>query len=776
MAKKKRDRGLKLTGSKNWTSVYDNSHKPDYSKSNQLNDLLKWYEQQTLSSVRCSPRETRDQMRMLDMDELWLKRRTEAIKKTMPEICKLATKICPTVPGQFYIEEDWGQVNYAPITSYDGIDNRLDLTMGAAIWMLDQIKANGHMDSAICELPKMADIPDEVFDHVNIYDAVHSVDVIESMMAAIRYRNRDCVIPEKYDKYREEQPGKTFADIVTVLKKQHQKVPSRLLFESLLGMVGKEKIDAAVKLYKNKLYEWITLYFKARAVLREEEVEWEQRKNRLMDGCSRNPYITTYVNDKPVRQLPFAKGMTQGATALETFQKNLSTFDPYMNPEFLRDEIEEIDKQFHAMTSRVEDLVFAVGDVSRNMETTLRESHGDRIADIMCNFKIEDPYAMCFAMMYEFDSGRDLPWLYFPGNAVAEHVRLHLPWTRYMRVDPVIENDYAAWLSDDDEETNDCESSVKGNGAKISALPDMFDIKYVCHAKGDDVEQDVSYQANLAQILYGFTGGILPRNFSRYYNAIGDMLTLGIKDEATIKQMLYCIMLLGESQFKADDESLRMSYEDDYDDKFDACRADEADDIIDEALYQPEEANKEPEKTAEQYEAEIKALKKELDLQKQQAYEATRAKRDLQGKYDALVEQNDFERKELAELREVVYNIEQQQTSGKPVQEEEITFPYTVKHTIVVFGGHDTWAKAIKPMFDGDIRFIFRDKLPDDNLIRHADMVWVQTNCISHPNHWKISRAAQASKVPVHHFAFASAEKCARQIIEADKALDSTNQ
>ncbi|MGN1137498.1 MAG: hypothetical protein ACI4SF_14920, partial [Oscillospiraceae bacterium] len=77
------------------------------------------------------------------------------------------------------------------------------------------------------------------------------------------------------------------------------------------------------------------------------------------------------------------------------------------------------------------------------------------------------------------------------------------------------------------------------------------------------------------------------------------------------------------------------------------------------------------------------------------------------------------------------------------------------------------WLKAIKPMLP-NVKFIDPYTKPDANLIRHADVVWMQTNAMPHSFYGKIMEIVRQRKIPVKYFAYASADKCAKQLAEDD--------
>ena len=82
---------------------------------------------------------------------------------------------------------------------------------------------------------------------------------------------------------------------------------------------------------------------------------------------------------------------------------------------------------------------------------------------------------------------------------------------------------------------------------------------------------------------------------------------------------------------------------------------------------------------------------------------------------------------------------------------------------MVVFGGHDTWRKAVRPLLPG-ARFYDREVLPDLNAIRGTDVVWLQVNALSHKYYYRIIDAARKHDIPVRYFGSASAKKCAVQL------------
>lgn len=61
------------------------------------------------------------------------------------------------------------------------------------------------------------------------------------------------------------------------------------------------------------------------------------------------------------------------------------------------------------------------------------------------------------------------------------------------------------------------------------------------------------------------------------------------------------------------------------------------------------------------------------------------------------------------------------------------------------------------------------NELPNADTIRNADAVWIQTNALSHSYFYKIINTAREYKIPVRYFGYASARKCAEEIVEYEK-------
>lgn len=153
---------------------------------------------------------------------------------------------------------------------------------------------------------------------------------------------------------------------------------------------------------------------------------------------------------------------------------------------------------------------------------------------------------------------------------------------------------------------------------------------------------------------------------------------------------------------------------------------------------------------SEELTSQITALQNENSQLKSCLYEAEKQARDSRKLQDSMEQQAKLDRQELADLRELVFH-QQENLYFDETPAPDISFPYNTKRKIVVFGGHETWAKEMKPKLP-NVRFIDREMVPNVDIIRRADTIWIQTNAIAHPFYYKITDEARKYGIPVRYF------------------------
>ena len=67
-----------------------------------------------------------------------------------------------------------------------------------------------------------------------------------------------------------------------------------------------------------------------------------------------------------------------------------------------------------------------------------------------------------------------------------------------------------------------------------------------------------------------------------------------------------------------------------------------------------------------------------------------------------------------------------------------------------------------------DVRFL-RDDISSPEIIKRADVAWIQTNCIGHKSYNIIIELARKYNRRVRYFVYASATKCAEQVVAEEE-------
>lgn len=200
---------------------------------------------------------------------------------------------------------------------------------------------------------------------------------------------------------------------------------------------------------------------------------------------------------------------------------------------------------------------------------------------------------------------------------------------------------------------------------------------------------------------------------------------------------------------------------------------DDLEDVIDEeptedATEEEPDKNHGPEgreeSKTEEYSACEAKLIRQLKAAQNALHAAERESSLLQKKLQEAEKESMRDRAELSRLRETLYTLKTKEANLEGEPEKEIQFPYQTERRIASFGGHDTWRKATRPLLPG-VRFFDREVVPDVNTVKSADVVWIQANAMPHKLYYSIINVARKENIPVRYFGFASARKCAEQLV-----------
>ena len=161
----------------------------------------------------------------------------------------------------------------------------------------------------------------------------------------------------------------------------------------------------------------------------------------------------------------------------------------------------------------------------------------------------------------------------------------------------------------------------------------------------------------------------------------------------------------------------------------------------------------------------VAELTRQLKSAKQAAHEKEQLIRQLEEQLRDETRRAEQDRMELRGLRDTLFRTRAGEVSDFSTPEKPIQLPWQIRRRVLIFGGHDTWSKSIRPLLPG-ARFFERESLPDLNAIKGADVVWIQANALSHKFYYRIIETARRENILVRYFSFASARKCAEQVVE----------
>lgn len=688
----------------------------------------------------------------VDYDTGRVKRRIAATAATMEEFKSRFYAVCPSIPEGFDFETDWTEANATPRLAYDMEEEFKAGLLGAAIWMLDVIRDRGNIQ-AVAELlpdhvdPTEAGMPD-------VWDLCHSEEMLLGMLYIMQNRNADCM-GLKPEKNNGSPKNRYYFDSYTVENLHKQDVPSRIRFEKILSHIPQANIDRAVELYMEKYWDVVDRYYKSRVVYAQEEADIRvgiDRYNAHVDSAAIEVAQATYArNPMDVLNMPTVPDLVKQYQKLPItlpqgqMSSPLTTASQYQNilktAKRLQDEKEDLDARWDEIGDRISELWCDASCFLFKPREWIVEQYGEAIADIWEGFEIEDPYALCFAFLYLVDRGSDYPWLYNPGVTLFSMTMDTLPWTR-----TAYKGDAEGVWDHFDPDTMDfVPGPLQPELPKRIKVPELENWNRLQYLDQYEDEQGYQEKVSLAQVMYEMTGCVMTRNLQRYYPALADLDAYGITGKKALHPLIYCMSLLGESKNRSR-KLPRMEWD----------------------LEKHTEDLQETEQTesVEELKAKIAALQSENSRLKQTVYEADRELREVKKNHIAQEQKAELDRQELADLRELVFHLQEDVYDGES-EDTAIAFPYHNFQRIVVFGGHDSWAREIKPRLP-DVRFIDKDMVPNSDLIRRADIVWIQANAISHAFYYKILDETRKHSIPVRYFSYASALKCAEQLAEQD--------
>jgi len=594
-------------------------------------------------------------------------------------------------------------------TDYVTLDDIENYTLASAIWILDNLRRTNRLKDAYQYLPgSSADIWD-VWIPTDFYHPCYDMELLQSVMHTICLSNS---LGDEAENFR-----------------------------GLMSLIDPDRIQAAVDKFHVLQWQAIGAYLKGEQYFDRETQDFAMEMKSLSASN-----VMVLQND-----------------TLENRKRDLAK--RFMD---IQDDRMHFHTLFDYSFGRCIRKVFGIRELGRALDA-----------------EIGDPYELCFALTWLIGTDDDSIWLMHAGTTAARAVCRRLPW----RGNPEGKDPEYGYGFDEWDEEEPEELTYDGNGWLNREPPaEKVDI-YQIGKNGKD---------NIAQQIYQLCRGVVPTGMHPFELERQTMKKEGNENADFIADWSEILFL---SSFQASAANLNRSNwywdPDEYEEEDD----EEDEEAGGESSYYNERINKDnatdrnavdhgkydaggkvdlsgisPEESGPAeigYEEELRKTRLELE----------KARRQIKGLQKALVESRrdaDTERakterelttlrmehRELADLRELVFNQENE-IREKPAK--EIQYPYETRKRTVVFGGHDTFLKAFRPMLP-TVKYVDTAIYSfSPEIVRNADVVWIQNNCISHSQYGNIVRLTRQYGIQLRYFAYASAEKCAEQLVIEDQ-------
>lgn len=737
---------------------------PDYSKNikSMINEILN-SEKNTKYKDVIFPDSKLSLSELIKFDSIYKRRRRIALERYLPVISNKFKDKYPNIPiERIILTANGGAVSSYPDTMFmtNGEGNSTPITIAIALHILDTLSDNDTLDEALTYLPKDKEKLDSItFSHKHFMDSVYTNDVIKGMMYIIMHRNDDDSVHVYYTHASAQRTEKSIVNQADTTDDTTY-MSNRARMDKILSLIPQTAVQNAKEKFETKFFEYVGIIIDA---CREPLDEIFKAKRELANISARINEIETQVSQKQMNT--FETMSLKHRTQMQSSQSKHCLAKPYQYDfnalvdnamdtaklmlgyeDHYSDEMDELHNRLERTGIRhndnIEEYNCTLYDALNTYSCQMRyksKCFGDKIKD----FTIGSPYELLFGFFGILDNGDDLPWLVELIGGFVDHIVSYLPFipTHSASIAQKAKSTLEEIMEQLGEETDEEIAYEYADYSKLETqlykkrLNDYAEWVQYCI---NDVNGDDLRRINLPQLVFNICDVVLPRKMQTYDDDFNRVLAMsGISKKNT--QLMHLFLATVDTINKRNKAAVK-----DTENKCD-----------NENIISLKNSTTE--------------LTKQISELKSAVHDAEKKCRLAEEKVRQMEAETAFEHEELMQLRELVYNLQNSSDIETETVSEsvDIKLPYTPKQKIVIFGGHDTWLKVIRPLLP-KVRFIEPNENPDVNMIRNADVVWMQSNAMPHCFYNKIMDIARQRKIPVKYFASASAEKCAYQLAEDD--------
>lgn len=586
---------------------------------------------------------------------------------------------------------------------YNSCDHNHFISLASAIWILDQLSLQGNIDEIYQYLP---DPWDGKPCTPYVAHPEYDINLITALTKLLIYRNQ----PD----YQGLDPhqGTLFSKHGKNKRTKEQEI--RKNFNAVMDLLDTTAIQNAVATYEQYVWDFYRVSFAAIVPLQQEEDRLQKELEELNDQID-------LPNQMTKQKVPFV------------------LLNPQSNFDLLRPKADNIAAKQRALELQLNALAqssyfteFSLPNSREKVAKKFASIIGSKQVQKLIDFSVDDPFEMAFALFYLLDTDSDIPWLYYGSISVAYTLLDQLPF--------------------------DTAYSTPGKMTSLSNLNQtLYRHKYQGY-RWDDAT-DCFYEPvkrdrakNLSQIIYANTYTIFPRvaySIPNFDTMIESLDLQSDEEKNAYRMMLH--LLTAQNTHNESMLTYRLRTEDFAEDP-----------------ESPEDDEQTiPNGEISKLQVLLQSTRKENSNLRTALHEEDLLKRAALRNGRALERENERMRRELADLRDLIFLLESHTEEDTMLVKNELAFPVSTKKKIASFGGHASWLHEIKKMLP-DVAFYSPEVLPNADVLKNVDEVWIQTNCISHGAFYRIVSILKGYDVQLHYFKYASARKCAEQLISAN--------
>ena len=600
-----------------------------------------------------------------------------------------------------------------PSDSFNSLNKNCHIELAAAIWLLDVLRGSNKLDEALAFLPESREELDRVT-MPNVTDSVHCDDLLRGMLYVIRCRNLGI------GGFDEDKPLLDAADAGLQGDGSAEPTVGRNRFASIVSLIDKDTVNALTDAFRAQIAQLTEDLLDVLSVLQAKKADLAQTKIRMIEDEIQRITQTQKTDDR----LP--------AHSHETLPSDGVGFETtYTAADDARAEAFQTEEELQKTAYQIRSFCLSVLCLASDKQQEIRELIGEELFGKIRKPSVSDPFGFCFAFLYLLDRNSDEIWLYNLPYVVLENACRDLPWAGT-----------SAAGKNNPEFTAELVEAAKIHPEDYITPPSqsILNRHIVKHPFVDPNRDTISF----SQLVYTMSGLVPPRGLPELSYMKSLFSDSGLPQSEV--EILYDYLSLAYLMAQRDENYVFVDEEEP-----EAPEAEEQD--ADDRAQEQRELKRENKK--------LKALINKLEHRLRESGEA------LKNADESLNEAS----AELAELRSMIRQVQREQADYTTT----IAFPYEAQKRTVVFGGHSSWLKAIRPLLP-NVRFIEPSAQPNTGLILNADVVWIQTNALSHSSFYKIIDLVRKNNIELHYFKYASAEKCAEQLALADAAENDEDQ